>query len=63
MTPPTGRVASSLTRRFGIGAGLVFAGFLAVVVVSEQLETRLEVAQQQANTKSAQLCHSCALSL
>jgi hypothetical protein len=45
-------VASSLTRRFGIGAGLAWAGFLAVGVVSEQLKTRFEVAQQQANTKS-----------
>lgn len=48
-------VASSLTRRFGIGAGLAWAGFLAVGVVSEQLKTRFEVAQQQANTKSVPL--------
>ncbi|RLN40134.1 peptidyl-prolyl cis-trans isomerase FKBP17-2, chloroplastic-like [Panicum miliaceum] len=47
-------VASSLTRRFGIGAGLAWAGFLAVGVVSEQLETRFEVAQQQANTKDVE---------
>lgn len=47
-------VASSLTRRFGIGAGLAWAGFLAVGVVSEQLKTRLEVAQQQANTKDVE---------
>ena len=45
-------IASSLTRRSGIGAGLAWAGFLAVGVVSEQLKTRFEVAQQQANTKS-----------
>jgi hypothetical protein len=45
-------VASSLTRRFGIGAGLAWVGFLAFGVVSEQLKTRFEVAQQQANTKS-----------
>ncbi|KAL6909503.1 hypothetical protein ACP4OV_001784 [Aristida adscensionis] len=47
-------VASSLTRRFGIGAGLAWAGFLAVGVVSEQLKTRFEVAQQQANTKDVE---------
>uniref|UniRef100_A0A0E0KI20 peptidylprolyl isomerase n=1 Tax=Oryza punctata TaxID=4537 RepID=A0A0E0KI20_ORYPU len=45
-------VASSLTRRFGIGAGLAWVGFLAFGVVSEQLKTRFEVAQQLANTKS-----------
>ncbi|GJM96358.1 hypothetical protein PR202_ga13184 [Eleusine coracana subsp. coracana] len=47
-------VASSLTRRFGIGAGLAWAGFLAVGVVSEQLKTRFEVAQRQANTKDVE---------
>ncbi|KAF8733752.1 hypothetical protein HU200_014599 [Digitaria exilis] len=47
-------VASSLTRRFGIGAGLAWAGFLAVGVVSEQLKTRFEVAQQQANTRDVE---------
>ncbi|XP_066379773.1 peptidyl-prolyl cis-trans isomerase FKBP17-2, chloroplastic-like [Miscanthus floridulus] len=47
-------VASSLTRRFGIGAGLAWTGFLAVGVVSEQLKTRFEVAQQQANTKDVE---------
>lgn len=52
-------VASSLTRRFGIGAGLAWAGFLAVGVVSEQLKTRFEVAQQQANTKSVPFHHAC----
>lgn len=45
-------VATSLTRRFGIGAGLAWVGFLAFGVVSEQLKTRFEVAQQLANTKS-----------
>ncbi|XP_025812364.1 peptidyl-prolyl cis-trans isomerase FKBP17-2, chloroplastic-like [Panicum hallii] len=49
-------VASSLTRRFGICIGLAWAGFLAVGVVSEQLQTRFEVAQQQANTKSVLPC-------
>lgn len=47
-------VASSLTRRFGIGAGLAWVGFLAVGVVSEQLKTHFEVAQQQANTKDVE---------
>uniref|UniRef100_A0A7C9A2P5 Peptidylprolyl isomerase n=1 Tax=Opuntia streptacantha TaxID=393608 RepID=A0A7C9A2P5_OPUST len=44
-------IASSLTRRFGVGAGLAWAGFLAVGVVSEQIKTRLEVSQEQANTR------------
>ncbi|GAB2289984.1 hypothetical protein Dimus_024281 [Dionaea muscipula] len=44
-------VASSLTRRFGLGAGLAWVGFLAVGVVSEQIKTRLEVSRQQANTR------------
>nr|BAJ88658.1 predicted protein [Hordeum vulgare subsp. vulgare] len=47
-------VASSLTRRIGIGAGLAWVGFLAFGVVSEQLKTRFEVAQQQANTKDVE---------
>ncbi|KAL8464367.1 hypothetical protein ACS0TY_034044 [Phlomoides rotata] len=44
-------IASTLTRRFGIGAGLAWVGFLAVGVVSEQIKTRLEVSQQQATTR------------
>ncbi|GAB4860985.1 hypothetical protein Ancab_036145 [Ancistrocladus abbreviatus] len=44
-------VASTLTRRFGLGAGLAWAGFLAVGVISEQIKTRLEVTEQQANTR------------
>ncbi|XP_059642524.1 peptidyl-prolyl cis-trans isomerase FKBP17-2, chloroplastic [Cornus florida] len=44
-------IASSLTRRFGLGAGLAWAGFLAVGVLSEQIKTRLEVSQQEANTR------------
>uniref|UniRef100_A0A0E0D5G6 peptidylprolyl isomerase n=1 Tax=Oryza meridionalis TaxID=40149 RepID=A0A0E0D5G6_9ORYZ len=47
-------VATSLTRRFGIGAGLAWVGFLAFGVVSEQLKTRFEVAQQLANTKDVE---------
>lgn len=45
-------IASSLTRRFGLGAGLAWAGFLAFGVISEQVKTRLEVSQQEANTRS-----------
>ncbi|KAK1264028.1 hypothetical protein QJS04_geneDACA018655 [Acorus gramineus] len=44
-------IASTLTRRFGLGAGLAWAGFLAAGVVSEQIKTRLEVTQQAANTR------------
>lgn len=44
-------IASSLTRRFGLGAGLAWAGFLAFGVVSEQIKTRLEVNQQEANAR------------
>lgn len=44
-------VASSLTRRFGIGAGLAWAGFLAFGVISEQIKTRIEVSQEEANTR------------
>uniref|UniRef100_A0A1J3EWN9 peptidylprolyl isomerase n=1 Tax=Noccaea caerulescens TaxID=107243 RepID=A0A1J3EWN9_NOCCA len=47
-------VASSLTRRFGIGAGLAWAGFLAFGVVSEQIKTRIEVSQEEANTRDVE---------
>ncbi|CAE5957828.1 unnamed protein product [Arabidopsis arenosa] len=47
-------VASSLTRRFGIGAGLAWAGFLAFGVVSEQIKTRIEVSQEVANTRDVE---------
>lgn len=47
-------IASSLTRRFGLGAGLAWAAFLAVGVVSEQIKTRLEVSQQEANTRNVE---------
>ncbi|KAJ3672916.1 hypothetical protein LUZ60_006290 [Juncus effusus] len=47
-------VASSLTRRFGIGAGLAWVGFLAFGVVSEQVKTRFEVSQQQSNTRDVE---------
>lgn len=47
-------IASSLTRRFGLGAGLAWVGFLAFGVVSEQVKTRFEVSQQEANTKDVE---------
>ncbi|XP_012068446.1 peptidyl-prolyl cis-trans isomerase FKBP17-2, chloroplastic [Jatropha curcas] len=47
-------IASNLTRRFGLGAGLAWAGFLAFGVVSEQIKTRLEVSQQEANTRDVE---------
>ncbi|GMH22224.1 hypothetical protein Nepgr_024067 [Nepenthes gracilis] len=47
-------VASTLSRRFGLGAGLAWAGFLAVGVLSEQIKTRLEVSQQLANTRDVE---------
>ncbi|KAJ0237581.1 Peptidyl-prolyl cis-trans isomerase FKBP17-2 [Hirschfeldia incana] len=47
-------VASSLTRRFGIGAGLAWAGFLAFGVISEQIKTRIEVSQEEANTRDVE---------
>ncbi|XP_071716186.1 peptidyl-prolyl cis-trans isomerase FKBP17-2, chloroplastic-like isoform X2 [Rutidosis leptorrhynchoides] len=48
-------IASSLTRRFGLGAGLAWAGFLTFGVVSEQVKTRFEVNQQEANTRYYEL--------
>ncbi|CAI0400494.1 unnamed protein product [Linum tenue] len=47
-------IASSLTRRFGLGAGLAWVGFLAAGVISEQVKTRLEVSQQLANTREVE---------
>ncbi|XP_010476990.1 PREDICTED: peptidyl-prolyl cis-trans isomerase FKBP17-2, chloroplastic [Camelina sativa] len=47
-------IASSLTRRFGIGAGLAWAGFLAFGVISEQIKTRIEVSQEIANTRDVE---------
>ncbi|XVF09487.1 hypothetical protein REPUB_Repub07fG0097300 [Reevesia pubescens] len=47
-------IASSLTRRFGLGAGLAWAAFLAVGVISEQIKTRLEVSEQEANTRDVE---------
>lgn len=47
-------IASSLTRRFGLGAGLAWAGFLAIGVLSEQIKTRFEVSQEVANTRDVE---------
>ncbi|KAB1212309.1 Peptidyl-prolyl cis-trans isomerase FKBP17-2, chloroplastic [Morella rubra] len=47
-------IASTLTRRFGLGAGLAWAGFLAFGVISEQIKTRLEVSQQEAETRNVE---------
>ncbi|XP_010540024.1 PREDICTED: peptidyl-prolyl cis-trans isomerase FKBP17-2, chloroplastic [Tarenaya hassleriana] len=47
-------VPSSLTRRFGIGAGIGWAAFLAVGVVSEQIKTVLEASQDEAHTRDAE---------
>lgn len=44
-------IASTLTRRFGLGAGLAWATFLAIGVISEQIKTRLEVSQEAANIR------------
>ncbi|MQM23810.1 hypothetical protein Taro_056880 [Colocasia esculenta] len=47
-------IASSLTRRFGLGAGLAWVGFLAFGVISEQIKTRLEATQQEAGTRDVE---------
>ncbi|XVE58847.1 hypothetical protein DITRI_Ditri04bG0202100 [Diplodiscus trichospermus] len=44
-------IASSVSRRFGLGAGLACATFLAVGVISEQIKTPLTVSGQEANTR------------
>ncbi|GAA0146036.1 chaperone [Lithospermum erythrorhizon] len=47
-------IATNLTRRFGLGAGLAWAGFLAFGVISEQIKTRLEVSQEEAQTRDVE---------
>lgn len=44
-------IASSLTRRFGLGAGLAWVGFLAFGVISEQIKTRTEVFLEEQGTR------------
>lgn len=47
-------IASSLTRRFGLGAGLAWVGFLAFGVVSEQIKTRREVSLEDQGTRDVE---------
>ncbi|CAI5524906.1 unnamed protein product [Closterium sp. Naga37s-1] len=47
-------IASAVTRRFGIGAGLAWVGFLAFGVVSEQIKTRREVFLEESNTRDVE---------
>ncbi|KAL3677427.1 hypothetical protein R1sor_027375 [Riccia sorocarpa] len=47
-------IASSLTRRFGLGAGLAWVGFLAFGVISEQIKTRTEVFLETQGTKDVE---------
>jgi len=47
----TDAVASFLTRRFGIAGGLAWLGVLTFGVVSEQLKTRRELAEEAAGTR------------
>jgi FKBP-type peptidyl-prolyl cis-trans isomerase len=44
-------IASAITRRFGLGGGLAWAGILAFGVVSEQIKTRIEQAEEAKNTR------------
>ncbi len=44
-------IASTLTRRFGLAGGLAWLGFLTFGVVGEQIKTRIEVAQEEADTR------------
>ncbi|XP_047338012.1 peptidyl-prolyl cis-trans isomerase FKBP17-2, chloroplastic-like [Impatiens glandulifera] len=47
----TDSIASSLTRRFGLGASLAWAGSLAFSVISEQMKNEHQVSQNEANTR------------
>lgn len=57
----TDPVASFLTRRFGVGAGLAWLGILAVGSLGEQIKTRLEVRQQESNSREVTLAKSVIL--
>lgn len=46
-------ISSSLTRRFGLGAGLAWVGVLAFGVISEQVKTRNEVFREEQGTRYA----------
>ncbi|XP_031498177.1 peptidyl-prolyl cis-trans isomerase FKBP17-2, chloroplastic-like [Nymphaea colorata] len=47
----TDYIASTLSRRFGLGAGLAWAGFLSVGVIAEQFKTRFEASQELSNAR------------
>lgn len=47
----TDGIATALTRRFGLAGGLAWVGFLAFGVIGEQVKTRLEIADEEANTR------------
>ena len=47
-------ISSSLTRRFGLGAGLAWVGVLAFGVISEQVKTRNEVFREEQGTRYIQ---------
>lgn len=51
----TDYIASTLSRRFGLGAGLAWAGFLSVGVIAEQFKTRFEASQELSNARSSNL--------
>eukprot|EP00271_Cylindrocystis_brebissonii_P008474 TRINITY_DN22817_c0_g2_i1.p1 TRINITY_DN22817_c0_g2~~TRINITY_DN22817_c0_g2_i1.p1 ORF type:complete len:291 (+),score=44.61 TRINITY_DN22817_c0_g2_i1:210-1082(+) len=44
-------VTSQITRRFGLGAGLAWVGFLAFGAISEQIKTRREAFDEEANAR------------
>jgi FKBP-type peptidyl-prolyl cis-trans isomerase len=44
-------MATFLTRRFGIAGGLAWLGVLTFGVVSEQVKTRIEVAEEEKNAR------------
>ena len=47
----TDAIASYLSRRYGLGGGLIWVGVLAFGVISEQLKTRNEVSSAVRNTR------------
>lgn len=49
----TDAISTALTRRFGLGGGLAWLGFLTFGVVGEQIKTRLEKRAEEANTVAA----------
>eukprot|EP01018_Ginkgo_biloba_P036856 Gb_09810 [translate_table: standard] len=47
-------IASFLTRKFGLRAGIAWVLFLAIGVISEQIKTRFEVSQEQQNMRDVE---------